>query len=85
MRPLDRLASVFGLPSRYDALLVSLPVTFLFTYLLGAQFLSSRPITAGFASLVSAVFVVDGLFLHPPEADPVDQSLRRDDDKSADA
>jgi len=69
MRPLDCLASVFGLPSRYDALLVSLPVAFILTYLLGTQFLASRPLSAGLASLVCAVFVADGLFLHPPQPD----------------
>jgi hypothetical protein len=67
MRPLVCLATVLGLPSRYDALLVGLSVTFLIAYLFGSQLLSSRPITAGFASLVSAVFVVDGLFWHPPQ------------------
>jgi hypothetical protein len=69
MRPFDCLAGVFGLPSRYDALLVSLPVAFLLTFLLGAQVLESHSLSAGLASLVCTVFVVDGLFLHPPQPD----------------
>lgn len=66
MRVFRWLAASLGLPSRHDVLLAGLPAAFLLTYLLGSLFLASRAATVAAASLVSATFVVDGLFWDPP-------------------
>lgn len=62
----DRLADLLGVPSRHDVVLGGMPPAFALTYLLGQQFLLSRPAAVAVASLASALFVVDGLFRHPP-------------------
>ncbi|MFB6134163.1 MAG: hypothetical protein ABEJ55_04165 [Halanaeroarchaeum sp.] len=55
--------------TRFDALLLAIPVSFLSTYLLGLQIFATEAVTVGMAALVSLAFVVDGLFVHPPAID----------------
>lgn len=55
--------------TRFDALLLAIPVSFLVTYVLGLQIFATEVATVGTATLVSGTFVVDGLFVHPPALD----------------
>lgn len=59
-------ADLFDIPSRYDLILVGIPVTFLDTYLIGMQFLTTNGSVITTSTLVSAVLVANGLFRRPP-------------------
>lgn len=62
----EGLADLFSLPSRYDFILVGMPVAFLFTYLIDTQSLSTDGSAIATGALVSAVLVADGHFRRPP-------------------
>lgn len=61
--PVDGSARWF---SRYDLLLLVIPVTFLVALLVGMVSSLAVSTLFGAASLVSAIVVADGLFVNPP-------------------
>ncbi|MFB6267380.1 MAG: hypothetical protein ABEI31_06955 [Halodesulfurarchaeum sp.] len=66
MRRLSHIRTAFEGCSRWDLILVTVPVAFLFTYIVGHHLLASRAVAIASATVVSGAPVVDGLFVHPP-------------------
>lgn len=53
--------------SRYDLVLLVIPVTFLLAFVASQVFSFGLSTSMGLASVVGAVAVADGLFVNPPE------------------